>query len=287
MNYPFFLIFVKVTIFSLMFAIGISLSFEAILSLWRKPAILFRGILAVVVIVPLMVIILLKLFHLPSEVITGLAFLAASPGAPLSTKRSQMAGGTLPFSANLQLTLALLAVFVTPITLAIFRVLFHEISSTISILDVAKQVMMSQFLPIIIGILLQKFGSKYAQKIAQPVNVIANSLFLVLVIIACIAGLPILFKVSGLSLFVMLIMTIASLAIGHILGGIDIQNRSSLAIFCIARNIGLALFIAVIHNLEKEVIATLIAYAFIAGIFGVIYSIWYKKRLGTSLNGID
>lgn len=287
MNYPFFLIFVKVTIFSLMFAIGISLSFEAILSLWRKPAILFRGILAVVVIVPLMVIILLKLFHLPSEVITGLAFLAASPGAPLSTKRSQMAGGTLPFSANLQLTLALLAVFVTPITLAIFRVLFHEISSTISILDVAKQVMMSQFLPIIIGILLQKFGSKYAQKIAQPVNVIANSLFLVLVIIACIAGLPILFKVSGLSLFVMLIMTITSLAIGHILGGIDIQNRSSLAIFCIARNIGLALFIAVIHNLEKEVIATLIAYAFIAGIFGVIYSIWYKKRLGTSLNGID
>lgn len=281
MNYPFFLIFVKVTIFSLMFAIGISLSFEAILSLWRKPAILFRGILAVVVIVPLMVIILLKLFHLPSEVITGLAFLAASPGAPLSTKRSQMAGGTLPFSANLQLTLALLAVFVTPITLAIFRVLFHEISSTISILDVAKQVMMSQFLPIIIGILLQKFGSKYAQKIAQPVNVIANSLFLVLVIIACIAGLPILFKVSGLSLFVMLIMTITSLAIGHILGGIDIQNRSSLAIFCIARNIGLALFIAVIHNLEKEVIATLIAYVFIAGIFGVIYSIWYKKRLGT------
>ncbi len=38
-----------------------------------------------------MLILLLKLFNLSPEVMTGLALLAASPGAPLTTKRSQKA----------------------------------------------------------------------------------------------------------------------------------------------------------------------------------------------------
>jgi BASS family bile acid:Na+ symporter len=117
---------------------------------------------------------------------------------------------------------------------------------------------------------------------AKPLTTIANSLFLILVVIACIAALPILFKVSSLSLFFIGIMTIASLAIGHILGGIDGQNRSSLAISCIARNVGLALFIAVIYNMEKEVISVLVAYVLIAGILGVIYSGWYKRKFPES-----
>ncbi|BAQ64129.1 bile acid:sodium symporter family protein [Geminocystis sp. NIES-3709] len=199
MNHPFLVIFVKITIFSLMLAIGINLSFEKMLSFWRKPALLFRDILAVVVIVPLVVIIFLKLFHLPPDVMTGLALLAASPGAPLTTKRSQMARGKLPSSASLQLTLALMAVFITPITLAIFTALFNDISQKVTVLEVVKQITMVQFLPVIIGILLQKFGSKYAEMIAKPISTIANGLFLVLIIIGGIAGLPILFKVSGLS----------------------------------------------------------------------------------------
>ena len=93
MHHPLLLIFVKITIFSLMLAIGSNLCFEEMLSLWRKPALLFRGLLAVVVLVPLVLILLLKLFNLPPEVMTGLALLAASPGAPLTTKRSQKAGG--------------------------------------------------------------------------------------------------------------------------------------------------------------------------------------------------
>ena len=80
---PILLILVKITIFSLMLAIGIALSFEKMLSLWRKPALLFRALLAVVVLVPLLVFLLLKLFNLPPEVMAGLAFLAASPLAYL------------------------------------------------------------------------------------------------------------------------------------------------------------------------------------------------------------
>lgn len=219
MQYPLLLIFVKVTIFALMLAIGLNLSFEKMLSFWRKPALLFRALLAVVVLVPLVVIILIKLFNLPPGVIIGLVLLAASPGAPLTTMRSQIAGGRFRYSASLQLTLALLAVFITPITLAIFAILFKEIPEKTTILEVAKQVTVAQFLPVTIGLLLQKYGAKYVDAIAKFLTFMSNGLFFVLAILLCVLGFPLLLKVWGLPMIAIAIMVITSLGIGHTLGG--------------------------------------------------------------------
>ncbi len=284
MNPLFLEILVKATIFSLMLSTGVNLSLEKMLSFWRKPALLFRALFAVVVLVPLVVFILLKLFHLPPEVMIGLIFLAASPGAPLITKRSQMAGARFRYSASLQLTLALLSVIITPITLSIFAVFFQGIPDKVKILDVAQQVMIVQFLPVTLGLLLQKYGAKYAEAIARPLTIISNSLFLVLIILASIIGFPLMFKIWGLPLVAITIMVIISLAIGHLLGGPEADKRSILSISCIARNVGLALFIAVLNEVQQQVIPTLIAYLILGSIFGILYSIWYKRKLKIGTN---
>jgi len=279
MNPLFLQILVKATIFSLMLSTGVNLSLEKMLSFWQKPALLFRALFAVVVLVPLVVFILLKWFYLPPEVMIGLVLLAASPGAPLTTKRSQMAGARFRYSASLQLTLALLSVLITPITLSIFAVFFQGIPDRVKILDIAQQVMIVQFLPVILGLLLQKYGSKYAKVIARPLTIISNSLFLMLIILASIVAVPLMFKIWGLPLVVIAIMVIISLGIGHFLGGSDEDTRSILAISCIARNVGLALFIAVLNDIQKQVIPTLIAYLVLGSVFGILYSIWYKRKL--------
>jgi len=284
MNHPFLTLFVKITIFSLMLATGINLSLEKMLSLWRQPVLLFRAFLAVVVLVPTVVIVLLKLFNLSSDVMIGLALLAASVGAPLTTKRSQMAGARFRYSASLQLTLALLTVVITPSILTIFAILFHGIPDKLKILEVAQQVTVVQFLPVTIGLLLQKFGTKYAEMIARPLTVISNSLFLVLIVVASIIGLPLLLKVWGLPLIVIAILVIVSLAIGHFLGGPDDDKRSVLAIACIARNVGLALFIAVLNNMQEKVFPTLVAYLMIGSCLGIFYSIWNKHQLKKETN---
>ncbi|MGJ5628043.1 sodium dependent transporter [Nostoc sp. CALU 1950] len=279
MHHPLLLILVKVTIFSLMLAIGSNLSFEKMLSFWRKPALVFRVLLAVIVLVPLVVIFLLKLFNLPSEVMIGLALLAASPGAPLSTKRSQTAGGRLCYAASLQVTLAILAVFVTPLTLEIFATLFKNISQKVAISEVAQQVILVQLLPVSLGLLIQKFAPTFAEKIAQHLTFIANGVFSVLVVLACILGLPLFFQVGELPLVAISIMVIASLGIGHALGRLDDDTRAILAIFCIARNFGLALFIAILNHIQQQVIPTLVAYVILGAFVGVPYSIWNKRRL--------
>ncbi|MFC1835590.1 hypothetical protein ACFL2Q_12780 [Thermodesulfobacteriota bacterium] len=104
----------------LMLAIGVNHSFGRLTSLWRRPELLLRSLFGVIVLVPIFVGLLLWIFELRPAVATGLAVLAASPGAPLTTKRSRMAGGDPTYSASLQLTPALPAVLVTPLILAMF-----------------------------------------------------------------------------------------------------------------------------------------------------------------------
>ena len=282
MDNPLILNFVTITIFTLMLAIGVNLSLQNLFSLCRRPVLLLRVLLAVVVLVPLVVIILLRLFALPSGVATGLALLAAAPGAPLTTKRSQMAGGKFPHSASLQLTMALLAVLITPITLAIFYALFDlEIERVVvsQVFQVFQQVVRVQFLPVILGLLIQKFSPKIADSIGKPLIAIANILFLFLLILLIVPGFRLMLQIGILPLVAIAILLVISLTIGHLLGGSEVDKRSALAIACIARNIGLAMYIAVLSDVQKQVIPTLISYAILGALVAIPYSTWSKRQL--------
>lgn len=279
MDHPTLLLFVKITIFTLMLAIGVNHPFRDLISLWRRPGLLLRSFLAVIVLVPLAVWLLLRSFDLPLAVATGLAVLAAAPGAPLTTKRSQMAGGSLVYAASLQLTLALLAVVITPLTLAIFHALYELQTESVTSLEVAKQVTLVQLLPVSIGLLVQRFAPKLVAIIGKPLNVIANVLFVALVLVALIPGARMIAHLGALPILVIVIMVAVSLIIGHILGGPVLDERSDLAIASIARNIGLALFIATLNDVEKAIIPTLLAYMILGAIVAIPYSLWSKRRV--------
>lgn len=279
MDHPTLLILVKVTIFTLMFAIGISLPFQDLIALWRRPGLLVRSLLAVIVLVPMVVILLLWALDLPPAIATGLALLAVAPGAPLTTMRSQMAAARFSYAADLQLTLALLAVVVTPFTLAIFHALFELETERVTPLQVARQVAVVQFLPVAIGLVIQQFSPKLAKVIGKPLNVIANGLFFLLIALAVIPGVRMILQIGGLPVVSIVIMVAVSLIIGHLLGGPTANERSALAISCIARNIGLALFIATLSSVEHRVIPTLLAYMVLGAIVAVPYSVWRKRRL--------
>lgn len=278
MDHPTLLIFVKITIFALMLAIGVNLPLQQLISLWRRPGSLIRSLLAVIVLVPMLVGLLLWVFDLPPPVATGLAVLAAAPGAPLTTKRSQMAGGKMPYSASLQLTLALLAVVVTPLTLTVFYALFNLETESVAPLAVAKQVALVQLLPVGIGLLIQHFWPKITDRVGKPLNVIANILFLLLLALVIVPGVRMILQVGAAPIAAILIMVAVSLAIGFLLGGPVYDERSSLAVASIARNVGLALYIAALSGVEQSLIPTLLSYMILGAIVAVPFSVWRKRR---------
>lgn len=278
MNSPFFAIFVKVTLFTLMLAIGVNFSKEKLIFLWRDPQKLLRSLVAVIVLVPLIVFLLLWVLKLPPESATVLAILAASPGAPLTTKRSEMAGVSTPYSTSLQLTLAILAVIITPLTLSLFNSIF-DLPIKVKAIEVAKQVIQVQFLPIGLGVLLKKMKPQWSEKISQPLSILANILFIIMVLMILPIAISLILKLDIVSMMAILITAIAALAIGHFLGGTEVQERSGLAIASVARNIGLVLFILLINGTAKPFIPALVTYAILGAIAAFPYSFWSKRQL--------
>ncbi|MEE8511083.1 MAG: hypothetical protein V3S36_00485 [Acidiferrobacterales bacterium] len=278
------LVFTGLTVFTLMLTIGVNQSLEQLTSLWQRRAVLIRSLLAVIVLVPILVALLLWMFDLAPAVATGLAVLAAAPGAPLTTKRSQMAGADITYVTSLQLTLALLAVVVAPLALAIFYPLFELTIERVTPFEVASQVVRVTFLPVVIGLLLQRFAPKLVAVIGKPLNVLANVLFLLLMVavIAAIAMAPELrakLLLGWPAIAAILIMAVAALAIGHLLGGPRPDQRSGLATACIARNIGLALFITGLSEGGAQSMPTLLVYMFLGAAVAIPYSLWIKRQI--------
>ncbi len=278
------LTFTGVTIFTLMLTIGVNQSLEQLTYLWHQRAELLRALFDVLVLVPAVVIALLSVFDLSPEVATGLALLAAAPGAPLTTKRSQMAAADIDYVTSLQLTLALLAIVVTPLILGAFYAVFELTTERVSPLEVAWQISRVTFLPVIVGLTLQRFAPKLVAVIGKPLNVLANVLFLLLVIalIVVLAIAPELrakLLLGWSAIAAILIIAVAAVTIGHLLGGPRPDRRAGLAVASLARNIGLALFIAGVGEGEEGVISTLLAYMILGTAVAIPYSVWIKRQV--------
>ncbi len=276
------LAFVSLTIFTLMLTIGLNRTFQQLTALWHDRSSLLTALLAVLVLVPAVAYVLLLAFSLPIEVATGLALLAASPGAPLTTKRAQMVHADPEYVSGLQLTLALLAVIVTPILLSVFYASFPLETQRVSALSVARQIAMVTFLPVLIGLALQHFAPALCDKIRAPVSKLADILFLLLVVgmLAVVFLTPELrakLLIGWSGAIVIVIMAIAAVTIGHFLGGPAKQRRGGLAVACLARNVGLALFIAGLSE-DQHVIPTLVVYIFLGVTVQASYGAWLKRQ---------
>jgi len=278
------LTFTSVTIFTLMLTIGVNQSLEQLTSLWHQRAVLLRALFAVLVLVPAVVIALLSVFDLSPEVATGLALLAGAPGAPLTTKRSQMAAADIDYVTSLQLTLALLAIVVTPLIVSAFYAIFELTTERVSPLEVAWQIARVTFLPVIVGLTLQRFAPKLVAVIGKPLNILANVLFILLIIalIVVLAVAPELREKLLLgwpAIAAILIIAVAAITIGHLLGGPRPDRRAGLAVASLARNVGLALFIAGVSGNEEGVIPTILAYMLLGSAVAVPYSLWIKRQV--------
>ena len=210
--------------------------------------------------------------------------LAAAPGAPLTTKRSQMAAADIDYVSSLQLTLALLAIVVTPLILGVFYAVSTLPIEHVSPMEVVLQIARVTFLPVIVGVALRHFAPKLVATVRKPINILANVLFLMLVVamVVVLAITPELREKLLLgwpAIAAILILAIAALTIGHLLGGPRPDQRAGLAIASLARNIGLALFIAGLGGNPEDIIPTLLVFMLLGTAVQVLYSVWIKRQI--------
>jgi BASS family bile acid:Na+ symporter len=276
------------TIFLLMLTLGVETELADLAKLWRQPQLLMRALFAALVLFPVgagvIVYVLLKGPPAAVPIGLGLVVLAAAPGAPLLTQRASMAGGNLAIATSLQATLAALAVVTTPLTLLIFTAIFTNVEVSGNFLVIGKQVLIVQFLPLGLGLLVRRLGGDAAANIGNLLTTVANTLFIVLLVFLLGLSWVLLPTVPWRGFAVIPPVVLLGLACGHLLGGPELGNRSSIATGVIARNAGLALFLLAANGAPQS-IPTIIAYMVVGAITALPYNIWIKRQQAAAAVG--
>ena len=264
-----------------MFGLGLKVFWSEVAAFRDRRLLILRSIATVVLLVPLAALGIILLLKPTPAVAVGLAILLASPAAPMQLLRVASKGGSLPYMVTLHLCLALLALLTVPATLYLFSlVLGFQIEAGVP--AVAKVVGMTVLVPVGIGILLRSFSPRIADAIGPAVSKVA-------IIVLLISGLFVLAmtyrdlaRMELWSYFSMAAVVVASLGIGHLLGPRDPKERTTLAMECASRGLGLALTIAMLHFSLHQIMPVVVPYVVV---FTVISAIYLRVRKRSLLHG--
>ncbi|MFN5117652.1 MAG: bile acid:sodium symporter [Cyanobacteriota bacterium] len=243
-------LFVPITLFVIMFALGLGLRWESRLRLRDRPALFARVVFGSCVLVPLVALLLLRLplsHELSTPVRFAIALMAICPSAPLTLRKADRAGADPELAAMLQVLAALVAVVSVPLLADLFRATYEIEGWNIGPLAVAQQVGQAQILPLFLGLLLRRRRPALADRIEAPLEKIGNALLLLLIGLVLFKAAPLLVPFllqNGLAVLFIGLMVLASLAIGYVLAAAEPRQAISSALVTSMRNPGLALLFA-------------------------------------------
>ena len=270
-------LFATMTVFAVMFAIGLMLGREQIKAALERRVVLAAVAFAVVVPVPALAVLAIYAFGLKGPIAVGIVLMAISPGAPVALRRALDAGGNPEIAPALHLAIVMLAVLTVPATIAILDWIFAA-DFTVTPLHIGRQVFFAQLLPLALGAGLRAIRPAIAGKMEAPLGRVGNLLLLALGILVIIDMPPIIAAVGWTPTIAGVGVTLCALAIGAAFAWRDADVRPAAAIAAAMRNPGLALVIATVNRAPPDVTAAVIGYALGLGVTIIAFLQWRKRR---------
>jgi len=276
------LLAIKVSVLTLVFALGLNATTAEATYLFRHPRRLLRGFLALAVVVPTVAAGFALLVDLPRPVAIAIIAMSLSPVPPI-LPIAQLKGGARPeYAYGMLVATALLSIIVVPVAVLEVGAIFGE-EARFPPLAVAKIVGLSVLAPVALGIAVRHFWTAGAERLGPWLTKVAT-------VTLVMAVLPLLVRVwpamrglmsAGSTVAVVLAVLLVAIATGHLLGGPDREDRVALAIGSAMRHPGVALAIARTHAPDEPLVpAAILLYFFTALVLTGVYSA-VRKRLAT------
>jgi BASS family bile acid:Na+ symporter len=273
------------SMFLIVLALGLETTLSDALSLLRQPALLLRSVLAMNIVMLALAIALDLLFSPPAPLKIALVALALSPVPPVLPGKQKKAGGTDAYTVGLLVAMALVAVVLVPLTMSVLGNVFG-LSLQMPISKVTPIVVTSVIAPLVIGIFVRWLAPTIAHAVARPIAMAATILLVVAILPVLVVAWPTVRDLVGNGLVILLaIFTLVGLAIGHLLGGPDPDNRTVLALATGARHPGVAIAIASVNFPdERGVLAVVLFHLIFAAILSVPYVMWRTRSHAVHVN---
>ena len=263
---------------SIMMHTGLQIDRAAIANALTHYRLLVRALLANFVVVPLLGILLVRLFHLNEAIATGVLLMAISPGVPMLVRSAgAKQGGSLGLAVTLAFLMPALSIVTVPLMAGF--VLPQRASAAINTTNLAISLAFFQLLPLVLGMLIKERAPAIAAKLMRPLPFAAIAALLALLVLLwgrIVASVSIVYGSSGI--IVVLLLVTLSLALGWSLGGADREYRRTLGIGTALRNVGLSALVATsTFRSVPEVFAAVVCYLLVQALASMLVGIYFKR----------
>ena len=236
------LLLLKAAVSVIIFSVGLGSKPADATWLLHRPALLLRSLLAMYVLVPLAAVILVKSLTLAPGVEIGLLVLAVSAGAPLLPRKLLGVGNSAGIFSLVVMS-SVLAILAVPAWLAVLGPYFNA-PPHLTPVAVAEVLAKSFFGPLLAGMVVRWLLPAIARRLATLGMNLAGAALLLGALALLVVHWQIVLTIRWNGVLALIALIVMALAIGHIFGGPTESGRTTLAIACATRHIGIAVLVA-------------------------------------------
>jgi BASS family bile acid:Na+ symporter len=258
--------------------VGLKARLDDILYLLHRPGLLVRSLLAMNVLMPAVAIgIALVFSDLDRPLKVALIALAVSPVPPILPGTQLNAGGRASYVVGLLAIAAIVSIVFVPVAAEIIGRIFGEEVRT-EPAAIAKVVLTSLLLPLALGVAVGRLAPSVAARLARPLSHVAS-------VVLVLAFLPVLLRIwpaivgafGNFSLLAILVFVAIGLAVGHLLGGPNSEDRTVLALATASRHPAVAMAVAHDTGDLLPVLGVVLICLIAGSVLGAAYIKWVAR----------
>jgi BASS family bile acid:Na+ symporter len=207
---------------------GLGLTLDDFKRILMEPKAVMLGLVAQLILLPMVGFILAGIFPLTPELAVGLVIIAACPGGPTSNLITHLANGDTALSVSLTAISSMITVITIPIIVNLGFVMMQGQGTAfqLDVLQTIGQVFIIVIIPVSFGMLLRNYFPTFADKMEKPVR-IASGIVFVLVLVGVLikekGNIVPYFQQAGWLAFV---LNIATMSLGYFTAKIFSLNRA-------------------------------------------------------------
>ena len=177
------------------------------------------------------------------------------------------------------LFLGLVAIVAIPLVVELLERVFSR-SFTVDTGAIARIIMIAVLIPLVAGMAVRRLLPRIAERMEKPVRLVANGLLLVgVIVLLAVSWQAIWAAVGNGTIFVLIAFVVTGLAIGHLMGGPELEHSVVLALSTACRHPAIALAIAATNFPDERFGGTIILYLLVSTVVGIPYVAWQRRRL--------
>jgi len=274
-----FSITIQASIMLVVFAIGLETTWTNAIFLFRQPKLLIKSLLARNLAMPLVAILLVKVFPVHPAVKGAIVLLSVTPIPPVLPNALLKAGARASYVCGLLVSHSVLAIVLVPLTVEVMNLIFGT-RVHFGPLPVAKAIVLTILLPLAAGMTLRQAIKAPSARITRSIGMLGTTLLLVAILpLLVVAWRALQVVIGNGALTALALFVIAGLAAGHALGGPKQSDRTALALATTFRHPGLAIAIVGV-NFPSQLrlgIGAIVIYLLLSQLLSMPYKRWRRK----------